>query len=300
MSNLPTQPSQSPFEAIKQVDEHGDEYWSARALMKLLKYTRWDDFLVPIEHAKEDCENSGRIVEEHFHVLRNIPQNPSGGRPGADYRLTAYACRLIAMAARPRDPEVTSQARTYFSDKVEQAEQEVTEAEYLEWRRRFILSAIAHGHSQEWAENRLDKISARKAVVGEWVVRDITEDEIPILTDRLHMGAFGLSIADHKALKGFPVTYKGKRAIYKGDLPPAMTATELAISTLADNVARALHIEHDSHGFGAIAHDVDVAGDIASQTRKQLENATKKPVVSPRNMLHERDGGLWGQLPAPD
>jgi hypothetical protein len=107
------------------------------------------------------------------------------------------------------------------------------------------------------------------------------------------MGAFGLTIADHKALKAFEVTYRGKKLVYKGDLPAAMTATELALNALASTVARELHASNDSHGFTAIGSDVDTAGRIVGDTRHQIEAATGRPVVSSRNLLREPDGGLW-------
>lgn len=152
---------------------------------------------------------------------------------------------------------------------------------------------MAHGYSAEWAERRVDDIVARNALTLEWKVRGIAEKEYPILTDRLHMGAFGLKIADHKALKEFEVTYRGKKPLYKGDLPPAMTATELALNALASTVARELHVSKNSHGFKQISGDVDVAGRIVSDTRRQIEAATGRAVVSPRNLLREPDGGLW-------
>lgn len=99
------------------------------------------------------------------------------------------------------------------------------------------------------------------------------------------MGAFGLKIASHKTLKGFEVTYRGKKPYYKGDLPPAMTATELALNALASTVARELHVSNDSRGFPEIASDVDTAGCVVGDTRRQIEAATGCPVVSSRTML---------------
>jgi len=114
------------------------------------------------------------------------------------------------------------------------------------------------------------------------------------------MGAFGLSIEQHNAEKSFAITYKGSKLVYKGDLPPAMTMTELALNALANTVARELHVRNDSQGYQQVAGDVDVAGRIVGDTRRQIEAATGQPVVSPRNMVREPDGGLWAALPEPD
>ena len=285
---------QSPFDSIRHTDEQG-EYWTARELMPQLEYSTWQDFNNTIQRAIEDCVKAGRDVTENF---RDIPK-VSGKRGPAqkDYRLTRYACRLIVMAARTSG-QVAAFARTYFSDRVDEAELFADpDAAFAEWRRRAILALVAAGYSPEWSARRVDDITERNAMTSEWKVRGIKDKEYAVLTDRLHMGAFGLSINDHKDIKDFPVTYKGKKLICKGDLPAAMTSTELALNALASTVARELHVTNDSHGFAAITRDVDVAGGIVGNTRRQIEAATGRPVVSPRNMLREPDGGLWRQIP---
>ncbi len=119
---IPAEQSQS-FDDIRRTDEHG-EYWMARELMPLLEYKKWQDFHEAIQRAIEDCKKSGRSSEENFTQLRKISEG--AGRPQIDYRLTAYACRLIVMAARTKG-NVTAKARTYFSDKVGEAERIETE-----------------------------------------------------------------------------------------------------------------------------------------------------------------------------
>ena len=298
------------FEGIRHTDERGD-FWSARELMPLVEYTAWQDFENSIRRAMVDCGKSERSVKENFEVFRRSPKNlTTGGRAQKDYRLTRYACRLVVMASRT-EGDVAAQARTYFSDKVEQAEQAerpqtlelvelppTPELAFIVWRERVIRGFLADGYSFEWAQQRVDDIVARNDLTREWSVRGIKDNEYRVLTNRLHMGAFGLSIEQHKGVKNFPVTYQGKKMVYKGDLPPAMTRTELALNSLASSVARDLHERNDSQGFAEITGDVNVAGRIVGDTRRQIEAATGQPVVSPRNMIREPDGGLWAQLPA--
>ncbi len=203
---------------------------------------------------------------------------------------------MVALSADGTKPEVAA-AKVYFA--VKTRERELDEA-YLQWRHRAIQALMAHGASREWAETRVDDITARNELTHEWFVRGVKGKEYAILTDQLHMGAFGLSIEEHKALKGFAVTYKGKKLVYNDDLPPAMTRTELALNTLASTAARDIHLARDSQGFQQVARDVLDAGDVAATARRRLEELTGHPVVSPRNMVKEPDGGLWGELPAPD
>lgn len=110
---------ESPFDAIRQLDDDGD-YWSARGLMPLLGYERWERFEGAISRAYAACKNSGHYGPDHF---RGAAKNPSdmGGRPALDWRLTRYACYLVAMNGDPRKAEIAV-AQTYFAAKTREAE----------------------------------------------------------------------------------------------------------------------------------------------------------------------------------
>lgn len=57
---------ESPFERIKQIDPDGNKYWSARDLMPILEYTRWQNFKTVLIKAQIACENSGNDSDDHF------------------------------------------------------------------------------------------------------------------------------------------------------------------------------------------------------------------------------------------
>lgn len=174
------------------------------------------------------------------------------------------------------------------------------EAALYEWKERAINSFMARGYSEGWARNRVDSLIARNNVTGQWAIRGIKSTEFPILTDRMHMGTFGLSVEEHKDLKGYPVIRKGKQLAHDSDLRSGMTALELAVITFAENVSTGLHIQRDSQGFTEVARDVGDAASLARENRTKLEEMTGQPVVSATNMLVERDGGLWSLLPPPE
>lgn len=60
--DVPTIGDQS-FEQLKQSNEHGAEFWSARDLQPLLGYTQWRRFEDAIERAITSCEQSGIIQD---------------------------------------------------------------------------------------------------------------------------------------------------------------------------------------------------------------------------------------------
>ena len=116
------------FESIKHIDENGIEYWYARELQKVLKYNKWENFEKVIQKAKIACENTGISVVEHFPDIRKTIRMPKNAEKEInDYKLTRYACYLIAQNGDPRK-EVIALAQTYFA--VQTRKQEITEKEY--------------------------------------------------------------------------------------------------------------------------------------------------------------------------
>ncbi len=122
MSTLPTIPSddkdsapQSPFEQIKQFDSDGNEFWSARDLMPLLDYAKWQTFSNVIEKAQNACENSGYDPDDHFTFVGKLVSVGSGAmREIDDYHLSRYACYLIVQNADP-SKEIVALGQTYFA-----------------------------------------------------------------------------------------------------------------------------------------------------------------------------------------
>lgn len=116
------------FEKIKRVDEEGREFWYARELQQVLDYKEWRKFEGVIERAKKACENSSISAIEHFVGTDKTIQMPKGATKIIDdYKLTRYACYLIAQNGDSRKT-VIALAQTYFA--IQTRKQEITEKEY--------------------------------------------------------------------------------------------------------------------------------------------------------------------------
>ena len=118
------------FEEIKHIDENNNEYWLARELQVVFEYTQWRRFENTISKAKTACSNSNVSVENHFaNVGKMINLGKGGTRSVDDYKLSRYACYLIAQNGDPRK-EVIALAQTYFA--IQTRKQELSEKEYNE------------------------------------------------------------------------------------------------------------------------------------------------------------------------
>ena len=116
------------FEKIKHIDENGMEFWYARELMIILEYEQWRRFESVIHKAQESCKNSGVTVIEHFANVGKTIKMPKGAtKTISDYKLSRYACYLIAQNGDSRK-KVIALAQTYFA--VQTRRQELSEKEY--------------------------------------------------------------------------------------------------------------------------------------------------------------------------
>ena len=116
------------FEDIKHIDENGIEFWYARELMPILQYSNWQNFEKIIGKAKISCKNSDISIFEHFTDVNKTIKMPKGAaKTIVDYKLTRYACYLIAQNGDNRK-KVIALAQTYFA--VQTRKQEISEKEY--------------------------------------------------------------------------------------------------------------------------------------------------------------------------
>jgi DNA-damage-inducible protein D len=95
--------------------EDGVEFGFARDLKELLDYKQWRRFVSVIKKAQISCKTAKQKVSNHFAIIGKKVSFGSGSeREIEDYKLTRFACYLIAQNGDPRKKEIAF-AQSYFA-----------------------------------------------------------------------------------------------------------------------------------------------------------------------------------------
>lgn len=110
------------FEGIRQQDEEGNEFWSARDLAPLLEYQDWRNFMQVADKARQACEQSSQAVADHFgETTKMVPIGSNAQRKVPDIHLSRYACYLIVQNGDP-GKAVIANGQTYFATQTRRQE----------------------------------------------------------------------------------------------------------------------------------------------------------------------------------
>ena len=134
---------------------------------------------------------------------------------------------------------------------------------------------LKKGYPEEWVNTRLRSIDTRNELTDEWKNRGAKTSDYAILTDEISKGTFGITTQKHKSIKGLDKN--------STKLRDNMSNLELALITLAEATTTELHRTNDSQGVRELKEDAKEGGNIASVTRKNIEQKIKKPIVTSEN-----------------
>ncbi len=130
------------------------------------------------------------------------------------------------------------------------------------------------GYPKEWIDKRLRGIAVRQDLTDEWKERGaVSSVEFAILTNEIMQGAFDLKVDAYKQVK----------SLVRENLRDHMTDIELILTMLAEATTTQLHRDRDSQGMAPLTEDAKDGGAVAGRTRKDIEQQTGKPVISPQN-----------------
>ena len=130
------------------------------------------------------------------------------------------------------------------------------------------------GYSDNWINQRLKSIEVRKELTDEWTCRGVKEGvQFAALTDIITQAWAGLTTREYKQLKG----------LKKENLRDNMTNMELILNMLAEATTTEISKEREPKTFEENRHIANQGGQIAGNTRKEIEIQTGKSIISPLN-----------------
>ncbi len=133
-----------------------------------------------------------------------------------------------------------------------------------------------HGRSDKWIQQRMTGQETRNKLTDYWREHEIREgQEFAILTNIIHQEWSGVSVKDHKQLKG----------LKSHNLRDHMSEAELIFTALAELSTRQIAENTEATGLQANQTAAKSGGGIAKRARLQLEAQTGRRVVSGANYL---------------
>lgn len=132
------------------------------------------------------------------------------------------------------------------------------------------------GRSEKWIQQRMTGQETRNKLTDYWKDHDITEgEEYAILTNIIHQEWSGLSVKEHKNLKGLKAQ----------NLRDHMSEAELIFTALAELSTRQIAESANATGMEENKKSAKRGGKIAKDAKEKLELETGKKVVTDNNFL---------------
>lgn len=132
------------------------------------------------------------------------------------------------------------------------------------------------GRSDKWIQQRMTGQETRNKLTDYWSEHDIKEgEEYAILTNIIHQEWSGLSVKEHKNLKG----------LKSQNLRDHMSEAELIFTALAELSTRQVAESENATGMEENKKAAIKGGRVANRARKDFEATTGQKVVTDSNFL---------------
>ena len=134
------------------------------------------------------------------------------------------------------------------------------------------------GYPKDWIEKRLRGIAIRQDMTDEWRFRGVDDNkDFAILTNEISLATFDRSVKEYKQYKNLDRPNQNLR--------DHMTEWELLLTMLGEKASTDITIAKDAEGFNECKDAAVEGGNIAGNTRREIERKTGKPIVTNENFL---------------
>lgn len=255
---------------IRRVYDEATEVWwfSVVDVMQVLSGSAtpkryWSDL-------KRRVANEAGADQPYAEIVRLKLPAPDGKQRETDCAQAATLLRLVQSVPSPKaEPIKLWLAKVGYERMQEMADPALSLTRAREtWQQ--------HGRSDKWIQQRMTGQETRNKLTDFWREHEIAEgQEFAILTNIIHQEWSGVSVKEHKDVKG----------LKSHNLRDHMTEAELIFTALAELSTRQIAENTHATGLPDNKKAAKAGGGIARGARQQLEAQTGQRVVSDANYL---------------
>ena len=257
--------------AIRRIYDEATETWLFSVIDIIQVLTQPSDYQAARKYWKV---LKGRLGKEGSQLVTNCYQLKMTAEDGRQ-RLTDVATaetllRLVQSVPSPKaEPIKLWLAKVGYERMQEMADPALSLDRAREtWQK--------HGRSDKWVQQRMTGQETRNKLTDYWADHDIKKgEEFAILTNIIHQEWSGVSVKDHKDIKG----------LQSQNLRDHMSEAELIFTALAELSTRQIAEVDDATGMVENKVAAKKGGTIAKEARKALEEKTGRQVVTGENFL---------------
>ena len=256
---------------IRRVYDEARETWLFSVVDIVAALTQQQDFQTARKYwnkLKERLKKEGSQSVTNCHQLKMLAED--GKRRLTDAADTETLLRIIQSVPSPKaEPIKLWLARVGY----ERIQEMGDPARSLDRARDYWQQ---QGRSEKWIQQRMMGQETRNKLTDYWKDHAVSgEREYALLTNLIHQEWSGVSVRQHKDLKGLKTQ----------SLRDHMSEAELIFTALAELSTRQIAESREATGLAENAEAGKKGGNIAKKARQALENKTGRSVVTGENFL---------------
>jgi len=259
---------------IRKIFDEKSQKWFFSVIDIVAALTEQQDYLKARKYwnkLKERLKAEGSELVTNCHQLKMVAQD--GKLRETDTADTETIFRLIQSIPSPKAEPIKLWLAKVGNERIN----EIADPEQALNRARQNWQKL--GRSDKWIQQRMMGQETRNKLTDYWRENDVKEgEEFAILTNLIHQEWSDLTIGEHKKLKG----------LKSQNLRDHMNEAELIFTALAELSTKQIAESLASKGFDENKIPAKKGGQIAKNARKELEEKTRKKVISANNFLSKK------------
>ena len=246
-------------------EEQEKWYFSVEDIVRILT-----DSVNPKDYIKKLRKRDSELSEGWGQIVTPLKMETAGGIQKINCADVEGIFRIIQSIPSKKAEPIKKWLAKIWQERVEEMADPSTAID----RARDTYNKL--GRSEKWIQQRMMGQETRNKLTDYWKDHDIKEgEEFAILTNIIHQEWSGLSVKEHKNLKG----------LKSQNLRDHMSEAELIFTALAELSTRQIAESENATGMAENKVSAKKGGKIAREAREKLELQTGQKVVTDNNFL---------------